>query len=238
MIAAVILAAGLSRRMGRFKLTLPWGDRTVIGQVVATLEAAGVEEIVAVTGHRTDEVIAALAGTTARVIFNPDYASGEMLRSIQAGLRAAEDRQGLKPPAQASESRLKPAADPPMPAALLCLGDQPQMTAATVRAVIAAGAEDGWGRIVVPSYRMRAGHPILLPRWVWPAILSCTGTLRDVMAAHRAQTRFLAVDTPTVLADLDTPEDYGARAGNWTTGNLGPETEEGLIYGKHLQPSG
>jgi molybdenum cofactor cytidylyltransferase len=189
MTAAIVLAAGLSRRMGRFKLTLPWGDRTVIGQVVATLEAAGVEEIIVVLGHRSDKVTQALAGTTARIVFNPDYASGEMLSSIQTGLCAL---------------------DAEVEATLLCLGDQPQMMIATVCAVAAAGAESGWGQIVIPSYRMRAGHPILLPCWLWPEILECTGTLRDVMTAHRHRTRFLVVDTPAILADLDTPEDYAA----------------------------
>jgi molybdenum cofactor cytidylyltransferase len=197
MTAAVVLAAGLSRRMGRFKLTLPWGGRTVIGQVVATLEAAGVEEIIAVTGHRADAVGAALAGTNAHLVHNPDYAAGEMLSSIQAGLRAVQL-----------------ACEADAPAALLCLGDQPQMAAGTVRAVLAAGAEAGWQEVVIPSYRMRAGHPILLPRGLWPEIQACTGTLRDVMAAQRDRTRFLVVDTPTVLADLDTPEDYAAEAGS------------------------
>lgn len=219
MTAAIVLAAGLSRRMGRFKLTLPWGDRTVIGQVVTTLEAAGINEIVVVTGHRADEVAAALAGTAAQVAFNPDYASGEMLSSIQVGLRALAARRGLKPPPSrsthraAGESRLKPAEN--ARAALLCLGDQPQMQAATVQAVLAAGEADGWSQIIVPSYRMRAGHPILLPTWLWPEILDCTGTLRDVMAAHRERTLFLVVDTPTILADLDTPEDYATEAGSW-----------------------
>ena len=64
--------------------------------------------------------------------------------------------------------------------------------------------------IVIPSYRMRAGHPILLPRPFWPEVLRSGDTLRDVLAAHRAETRFLDVDTPTILADLDTPEDYEA----------------------------
>ena len=201
MIAAIVLAAGLSSRMGRFKLTLPWGDRTVIGQVVATLEAAGVDAIIVVTGNRADEVVAALDGTNAHVVHNPNYAAGEMLSSIQVGLRVVADRQGLKPPPQTGESAL---------AALLCLGDQPQMRTATVQAVLAAGAADGWSRIVIPSHGMRAGHPILLPNWLWPEILGCTGTLRDVMAAHRNRTRFLVVGTPTILADLDTPEDYEA----------------------------
>ena len=208
MTAAIVLAAGLSSRMGRFKLTLPWGDRTVIGQVVATLEAAGVAEVAVVTGHRANEVATALAGTSAYHVHNPDYAAGEMLSSIQAGLRVVADRQGLKPPPQAGESRLKPAES--APAVLLCLGDQPQMQTATVQAVLAAAEADGWDRIVIPSYRMRAGHPILLPNWLWPEILGCTGMLRDAMAAHRNRTRFLVVDTPTILADLDTPEDYEA----------------------------
>ena len=84
------------------------------------------------------------------------------------------------------------------------------MQVATVQAVLSAGEADGWERIVIPSYRMRAGHPILLPNWLWPEILGCTDTLRDVMAAHRNRTRFLVVDTSTILADLDTPEDYEA----------------------------
>jgi molybdenum cofactor cytidylyltransferase len=214
MTAAIILAAGLSSRMGRFKLTLPWGDRTVIGQVVATLAAAGIDEVIIVTGHRADEVAAALADTTAQVVHNPDYAAGEMFSSIQAGIRALVGRRGLKPPpsrsthSTAGESRLKPAWS--APAALLCLGDQPQIQAATIQAVLSAGEADGWDQIVIPSYRMRAGHPILLPTWLWPEILGCTDTLRDVMAAHRDRTRFLVVDSPTILADLDTPEDYEA----------------------------
>ena len=166
MTAAIILAAGLSSRMGRFKLTLPWGDRTVIGQVVATLAAAGVDGIIVVTGHRSDEVVATLAGTNAHVVHNPDYAAGEMLSSIQAGVRALTDRRGLKPPPQAGESRLKSAGN--APAALLCLGDQPQMQVATVQAVLSAGEADSWNRIVIPSHQMRAGHPILLPNWLWP----------------------------------------------------------------------
>ncbi len=220
MITAIVLAAGLSRRMGRFKLTLPWGETTVIGQVMATLQAAGVSEIVTVTGHRADDILAALGPNITHIVFNPHYAAGEMLSSIQAGLvmlSKGEALQGDSVPldgistdaAGRDETNFGRSASPlPGAAALLCLGDQPQMKIATVQAVLTAGAEDGWARIVIPSYRMRAGHPILLPAWLWPEILACTGTLRDIMAAHRDRTRYLVVDTPSVLADLDTPEDY------------------------------
>jgi molybdenum cofactor cytidylyltransferase len=82
------------------------------------------------------------------------------------------------------------------------------MEADTVRVVLAAGC----GKIVIPSYQMRAGHPILLPRWLWPEILACQNTLRDVMVAHRGQTEYLTVQTSSILADLDTPEDYAAES--------------------------
>jgi molybdenum cofactor cytidylyltransferase len=225
MIPAIVLAAGLSRRMGRFKLTLPWGATTVIGQVVATLRAAGVAEIVVVTGNRADEVAAALAGALARIVFNSDYATGEMLSSIQAGVRAViavtGDRGRSNPreaclrrltdqSAQADFAEVDAVSTARNPAALLCLGDQPQMEVTTVQAVLAAGAATGWQRIIRPSYQMRAGHPIVLPSAVWSDILTTTATLREVLAAHRAITEYLVVDTPSVLADLDTPEDYAA----------------------------
>jgi molybdenum cofactor cytidylyltransferase len=179
--------------MGRFKLTLPWDGptaaRTVIGQTTATLATAGLAEIVVVTGHRAAEVEAALAGTIARCVFNPAYATGEMLASVQTGLAALSDR---------------------CAAALLCLGDQPHMEVGTVQAILAAGRAADWQTIIIPSYQLRAGHPILLPRWLWREILAGQGTLRTVLAAHREQTTYLVVQTPTVLADLDTPEDYAA----------------------------
>jgi molybdenum cofactor cytidylyltransferase len=212
--SAIVLAAGLSQRMGRFKLTLPWGDRTVISQVVATLEVAGVGDIVVVAGHRGHEVASALQGTRARTAFNPNYANGEMLGSIYVGLRTL--LRGLHEWKAAAEHEDKSgetvAGEARPTSTLLCLGDQPQLEAATVRVVLAAGEATGWERIVIPSFRMRAGHPILLPSWVWPEILACNTTLRDVLAAHRRQTHYLPVETSTVLADLDTPQDYAQDA--------------------------
>jgi len=187
MLSAIVVAAGLSRRMGQFKLLLPWGQRTVLGQIVATLTTAGLPEIIVVTGHRAAQVADVLASPPARTVFNPDYTNGEMLGSVQVGLQAlGEDVQ----------------------AALLCLGDQPQMTSETVRAVLAEGQARGWTRVVIPSYQMHAGRPILLPRAVWPAILAGSGTLRDVLRPLKEQIVYVDVDTPTILADLDQPEDY------------------------------
>ncbi len=187
--SAVVLAAGLSRRMGAFKLLLPWRGHTVIWQVVATLAAAGLDDVLVVAGYRAAELAPALAGTSARTVVNHDYEKG-MLSSIQTGLAALL------------------AENPQKPAALLCLGDQPQIEARLVRAILAEGAAHNWTSIVVPSFAGRAGHPILLPRARWPEILATEEPLRAVMAAHRDSTVYLPVASPATLADLDTPADY------------------------------
>lgn len=219
--AAVILAAGLSRRMGHFKLLLPWRATTVLGQVVATLEAAGLNQIVVVTGHRHEEIAEALRTTPARLVFNPAYETGEMLSSIQAGLRAlsvlspmpTSPPQPMQTRRQSSVVGRRSGFSAQIAAALLCLGDQPQMEVATVQAVLAAGQATGWQQVVIPSYNRRGGHPILLPRSLWPAILAERDSLRALLAQHRSAIHYLTVDTPTILADLDTPADYAAASG-------------------------
>lgn len=176
--------------MGEFKLTLPWRGTTVIGQVISTLGEVGLREIVAVTGHRADEVEAALADQTARCVFNPHYAAGEMLSSIQTGLAALQKDSA---------------------AALVCLGDQPQMEVTTLKVLLAEGMRTDWQRVIVPSYQMRAGHPILIPSYLYMQIMNTTETLRAVLRNAANSIDYLTVDSPTILMDLDTPEDY-ARA--------------------------
>lgn len=193
MICAIVPAAGLSTRMGGNvpKLLLPWRQHTVIEHVVTTLALAGLpaEHIVVVTGHRRDELEAVLARHGVRCVFNPHYRAGEMLSSLQAGLQAL------------SRS---------CAGALLALADQPQIAVSTVEHVLTAFAAGGEQDLVVPSYQMRRGHPIILPRWLWPAVLAQPqgASLRNVINQHAAAIRYVAVDTPTILADLDTPEQY------------------------------
>lgn len=193
MISAIVPAAGLSSRMGgdKPKPLLPWGASTVIGTVVSTLLAAGVDDVIVVMGHRGQDVAAALAGQAVRCVYNPAYASGEMLSSIQAGLAATH---------------------PTSAGALLALADQPQMQLAVVRQVLRAFDDSVGQALVIPSYAMRRGHPILLPSWLWPEVLALPAgaTLRTAIQRHVAAIRYVEVDTPTVLADLDTPEQYAA----------------------------
>ena len=86
MISAIILAAGQSKRMGQPKMVLPWGKSTVIEQVVMTFLQAGIEDILVVTGGAHEVVEKTLDPYPVRKIYNPDYAAGEMLSSLQLGL--------------------------------------------------------------------------------------------------------------------------------------------------------
>jgi len=175
--------------MGQPKMLLPWGETTVIGQVVETLARAGVTEIVVVAGGERAEVEKALQGTPAQVVYNPEYRDGEMLHSFQVGLSNLLVRD--------------------ISAALVVLGDQPQIEEKVARSVIEGQPADPY-RIVVPSYRLRRGHPWLLPRAWWEAAMALKPpkTLRDFLSEHEGMIDYLVVDTPTVLQDLDTPDDY------------------------------
>ena len=188
MISAVILAAGRSQRMGRPKMALPWGDTTVIGQVVQTLVQAEVKDILVVTGGYHQEVESALQGLPVWVVYNPRFAEGEMVSSLQTGL-----------------ANLPEAAD----AALVVLGDQPKIQAHVVSGVIAMHQAQH-ADLVVPSYQMRRGHPWLIDRRLWGEVqaLGVQHTLRDLLQAHASEILYLPVETDSVLIDLDTPGDY------------------------------
>jgi molybdenum cofactor cytidylyltransferase len=190
MIGAVMLAAGESRRMGRPKMALPWQDTTVIGQVVRTLASAGVEEIIVVTGGDRDAVDAALQDLPARPVFNPDHQEGEMLSTFKTGLAALSE--GVE-------------------AALIVLGDQPQIEGWVVKSVISAYHSSG-AALVVPSFNRRRGHPWLLDRSLWQEALALPppATLRDFLNLNAGKIHYLLVDTGSILLDLDTPEDYSS----------------------------
>jgi molybdenum cofactor cytidylyltransferase len=186
-VTAVILAAGQSRRMGQPKMLLPWDGTTVLGKVIETFIAAGVGDLVVVTGGAREQV-EAVVGESARVVFNAEYSSLEMLSSIQRGLGM------IKPEAQA---------------ALICLGDQPQVEVGSVQAVLQE-YESAGASLIVPSYQMKRGHPWLVGRELWNEILEMKPpeTPREFLNRHAKEIKYINVDTSDILADLDTPEDY------------------------------
>ena len=188
MLTAIVLAAGESRRMGSPKINLPWGGTTVLGQVLQTLLQAGIDEIILVTGAHPVQGLEGYIEQGVKAVHNPDYVSGEMLSSIKAGLQAAS-----------AESA----------AALLVLGDQPQMELKVVQAVLETYRRNQ-PAILIPSYQMRRGHPGVLSRSLWAEIMALQppATLHDFLNAHAEEIQYLEVETSTVLQDLDTPEDY------------------------------
>lgn len=197
MISAIVLAAGLSTRMGRPKLVMPWGTTTVIGQVVTTFAQAGADEIVVVTGGAQVEVEAAVCGVTGatvRTVFNPRFAEDDMLVSLRAGMGVLGEE---------------------VQAMLVALGDQPQIEAAVIRSLLEA-YHASHSPLIVPSYQMRRGHPWVVGHSLWPDLLSAPVgfTMRDFLNAHQQQITYIAVESSSILRDLDTPEDYE----RWKTG--------------------
>lgn len=189
MIGAVVLAAGEARRMGRSKLDLEVGGRSILARLVGTLLEAGASPVVVVTGAHRAMVEAALEGLPVQLAHNPGYRQGGMLSSLQAGLRslAVEGLWG----------------------ALIAPGDYPSVRVETVRALMAAFGETP-EKIVIPSYQMRRGHPILVPMADWPAILALgpNETLRDFLKRETRRVRHVCVEDPGVRFDVDTPDDY------------------------------
>jgi len=190
-IAALILAAGQSRRMGTPKMLLPWGQTTVLGQVVATIAQAGIAEIVIVTGGARQAVEAEADRLSnefvLRCVHNPQSEAGDMLSSLQCGLASLS---------------------PHVESALIGLGDQPQLSLAATLAVIST-YELSPVQLIVPSYHMHRGHPWLVQRSLWDELLAWGPplTLRDFLNAHAGDISYVDADQ-TILKDLDTPADY------------------------------
>lgn len=187
-ISAIILAAGESKRMGQPKMLLKWGQTTVLGHVISTFQRGGVEDVLVVTGGAREQVEEILRPFGARTSFNSGYAGGEMLISIQRGLAAQL---------------------PQTQAALIALGDQPQIQEGTVRLICETFQKTG-SKLVVPSFQMRRGHPWLLERSLWKHLLELgpQHSPRDFLSEHAHEIEYVPVETPSILADIDTMEDY------------------------------
>lgn len=169
-------------------MTLPWGDTTVLGQVIRVLRSAGTDDILVVVGGARKAVQAICEHEGARTLINEKHATTDMLVSLQTGLHSL---------------------GPVTRAALITLGDQPGMLAASVHQVCQAYL-DLSAPLVVPSYRMRRGHPWLVSRVFWKEILELRApeTPRDFLGRHALDIHYVDVDSPTILEDIDNPEDY------------------------------
>ncbi len=187
MICAVVLAAGLSRRMGVQKLLLPFGGKTVIAHIVDQILASDVEEVCVVVGHEGERVRRELPDRPVSVVTNPDYKSG-MLSSARCGLAALGQE---------------------CQAVLVALGDQPSITSRLIDRMVRS-FEATEKQILVPFCNGRRGHPVLFSQVYRDEILTHYDDvgLRGLLHAHPDDVFELSVSTSSVLSDMDCPEDY------------------------------
>jgi molybdenum cofactor cytidylyltransferase len=187
-VAAILLAAGRSQRMGAFKPLLPFGETTIIRSCISNLAAGGVDQVVVVAGHRSEDLRAHLAGLELRFALNPDPES-EMSNSIVYGLQEIGSSVG---------------------ALLILPADHPAVGPAVIKSLIAQWERGA--RLIVPEHGGRGGHPVLID-WSYSNELENLDPevgLRALFAAHRDQVIRLQVDSPYIARDLDTWDDYRA----------------------------
>ncbi len=189
--AAVVAAAGRSRRMGTPKQLLDWDGRPAIAAAVAHVRQAGCDPVACVVGHRFRAVAAAVRAAGGRAVLNRNYRRGALLQSFQVGL-AALSRSGA-------------------PGALFALGDQPHVPVRLISQVVRS-AQATPSSIVFPSAGGRRGHPFYLPTALWDEVLALSppATMRDFLARHERGIAYVLLDDDAVLYDVDTPADYRA----------------------------
>jgi molybdenum cofactor cytidylyltransferase len=190
-VGAIVLAAGMARRMGSMKVLLEWQPgETILEHILRQLASAKLHEVIVVTGHESEQVtqIAHENGVTA--VHNPHFEYGEMISSLRVGLESMPDH---------------------ISAALVVLGDQPQINAQVIRQILLAYWQ-GKGEIVAPSYQLRRGHPILIDRKFWEELqdLPDGAAPRDVINAHPEIIAYVNVGDDSILRDVDTPQVYEA----------------------------
>jgi molybdenum cofactor cytidylyltransferase len=189
-VAAIILAAGKSTRMGEAKQLLRLGESTVLGQTIENVRRSAVDEIVLVLGASAEAIRRRLPASSLeglKMVVNPAYEQG-MASSLRAGLSAL---------------------DPQMGAALIVLADQPFVRPETL-AQLADHYRRSKAQIVIPSYQGIRGNPVLLDRSVFAELMALEGDIgfRALFGSHPEGTVRLEVEDEGILLDIDNQEDY------------------------------
>ena len=184
--AALILAAGMSSRMGDFKPMMSIGSISVAQRVVATFHRAGVDKIVMVTGFNAPMLERHLSDNGIIFLRNEDYRQTQMFDSVKIGLSYLQDK---------------------CDRVLLTPVDVPLFTAQTVEKLLSSG-----GALACPRCQGATGHPILIGSALIPTILADSGDrgLQGAMERCGEVLCLVDVDDPGTLKDADTPEDFSA----------------------------
>ena len=192
-VAAVILAAGESRRMGQPKLLLPWRDGCVLDAVLSQVAAAPFDDAVLVAGAYRARVEEIASGHGIRCVYNPDYAAGQST-SLIAGLNAL----------------------PADTAAMFILADQPGLDAELLRRLVEAYQQSNAPILQPRTSQGRSGHPVLFAPSLFAELRALSGDVggRPVLQAHKNEIQYLLTEDDGIWQDLDTPEDYRRLRGN------------------------
>lgn len=194
-IAALVLAAGRSTRMGHFKLLADVGGKPMLWRVVEAVTAAQVTRTIVVTGNEAEAVAGALAGLDVGYVHNARFAEG-LATSLAAGVAALpSDCDGV----------------------VVALGDMPQIAAATLDALIGAFQP---GHVVVPVREGEIGNPILWPREAFAAMAGLAGDAgaRRLLPAFEGRVIRVAVAEGDIFTDIDTPEALAALRARFASG--------------------
>lgn len=183
-IGALIVAAGMSKRMGQFKPMLSIGSISVAQRVVATLSQAGVSKIVMVTGYNATLLERHLSGNGIIFLRNENYETTQMFDSVKIGLEYLMDK---------------------CDKVLFTPVDVPLFTAKTVKTIL-----DSQAALAVPMCEGRQGHPILIGSHLIPEILADCGKqgLKGAMDRCSVPLARIEVEDPGTIHDADTPEDF------------------------------
>ena len=186
-VAALVLAAGQSRRMGGpNKLLEMVGGKPLVRRVTEEALASAASPVIVVTGHQRERVQAALADLPVRRVHNPHYADG-LSTSVKAGIAAL--------PADVD-------------AAIICLGDMPQIDAALIDQMVAAFDPERGALIVVPTFEGKRGNPVLWARRFFHELGELQGDVgaRHLIGTYADAVAELPVQSRAVFLDVDTPE--------------------------------
>ena len=189
-VATILLAAGLSKRMGEIdKQLLPINDRPMIVHMVETYSSATEGPVIVVTGHARKRVESALRGTKANVVFCEDYDGGQA-KSVATGLQQAPDAKSL----------------------LIGLGDQPLLTSDDVRALLEVHNAVDPSKISIPKIGEARGNPIVVPRTLREQLLAdpLSPGCRRFTRQNPQHVQFHVMQSQGFFHDVDTPEEYAA----------------------------
>lgn len=211
--AAIVLAGGMSQRMGKVnKLLLNYDGQSFLQQTVTALTRAGVGEVVVVLGHESEHMRQQLAKLPAapnqsvRWVDNDNYEQGQMT-SVNCGLAALNGSKG---------------------GVLICLGDQPLINAVHIRQLIAAFESREKGKqIIVPIHQGQRGNPVVLSEYVREQVIqgSSRPGCRRFIDNNPELVSMLAVEDEAFISDIDTPDEYNALNAKYDKNNRARSTD-------------